>query len=268
MVILPDVLLGVDDRPRRRGLGEGLRRVQQVVRPELQRDPVVDAVDRVEPRALQEGAELLPGRDQLDVDRLDRTAVDQAQVGVAGGGHEVVLAATAVCHERDHLARGAGVLRVDGAARLLLERLDPLSLRVALPGDQVELPLAFSDRLLRLHALRRRRQSGAGNACGAPGRGRRTAHPSRQHHRQCECHHKDGPMIPPPEFGHIAHVPSVFCFDNITLRRLERPLQSRSGTTDPDAMPPGRACRAPRARRPRPSSNSGLPRRARRPRRA
>ena len=61
---LAGVLLGVDDRPRRRGLGEDLGRVEQVVRSELERDPVVHAVDRVELRALQEGPELLPGRDQ------------------------------------------------------------------------------------------------------------------------------------------------------------------------------------------------------------
>ena len=98
----------------------------QRVRPPLHRDAVVHAVDRVVRRGLERRQEVLPARDQVDVDRLDVVRVDQAQARVARGRDEVVLAASSAAvrvHEREHLLRGAGVLAVDDAARLLLERL-------------------------------------------------------------------------------------------------------------------------------------------------
>src|SRR4029077_1361294 len=70
-----------------------------------------------------------------------------AQVGVARGGHHVVLAAAAVLHQRDHLVRAARILRAHLAAGLLLERLAPLRVEVAFPGDEVELALARADLL-------------------------------------------------------------------------------------------------------------------------
>jgi hypothetical protein len=52
---------------------------------ELQGNPIVHAVDRVEVWALEERAQLLPGRDKVDVDRLDIAAVDEAEVRVPRG---------------------------------------------------------------------------------------------------------------------------------------------------------------------------------------
>ena len=90
--------------------------------------------------------------------------------GVAGGRDEVPLVPAAVGHQRDHLAGGAGVLDVDDAARGLLEGLDPLGLGVALPGDDIERPLALADRGGRLDALGRRvAQGGAGRSAEGDG---------------------------------------------------------------------------------------------------
>src|SRR5262249_62230795 len=44
-----------------------------------------------------------------------------------------------------HLARGPAALGLDPAAGLLLERLDPLRLEVALPGDHRQLAFALAD---------------------------------------------------------------------------------------------------------------------------
>ena len=97
------------------------------------------AVDRVVRRALERRDEVLAVGDPRRVDRLDVLAVDQPQARVAGRRDHVVLAAAARTHQRHHLVGRAGVLRVHLAARLLLERLHPLRLRVALPRDQVQL---------------------------------------------------------------------------------------------------------------------------------
>ena len=269
---LARVLLGVDHRPGRRGLRKDLGRVQQVVRPELKRDAVVHAVDRVEIRALQEGPKLLPRRDQFHVDGLDVAAVDQAQVRVAGGRHEVVLASAAVGHERDHLARRARVLGVHLAPGLLLEGLHPLRLGVALPGDQVELALTLADRLLRLHVLGRRRQAAAGTSRGRPRRGGRSAHPPGNEQRQCECHDHRSALPPPPEKRLVNHVPPSLFFNCIFARFTCPGRVRRLGTypeclvgvpRDPDSPA---ACleRFGRGRR----RGSGARRRAGRPRRA
>ena len=143
---LARVLLVVEHRPRRRRRRERRLGVEQHVRAELVGDAVVLAADGVERRRLQERVEVLPRRDQADVDRPDVAAVDQPQVRVAGCGHQVVLAAAAVGHQRHHLAGRAGVLHADLAAGRLLVRLDPLRLGVALPGDQVQVALGLADR--------------------------------------------------------------------------------------------------------------------------
>src|SRR5204863_2233660 len=118
--------------------------------------PVVLAVDRVVRGRLELWDEVLPTRDQVDVHGLDDVTADEPQRRVAGGGNHVVLAAAALAHQRDHLVRGAGELAVHLAARLLLERLHPARVRIALPRDQVEdtLPLPDRARQVRL-ALRR-----------------------------------------------------------------------------------------------------------------
>src|SRR5258705_9893771 len=102
-------------------------------------------VDGVERRALEERVEVLPRRNEIDVRGTPVAAVDEPQVGVTRRRYEVVLAATAIGHERDHLARRAGVLGVHRAAGLLLERLDPVLFGVALPNDDVDLALALAD---------------------------------------------------------------------------------------------------------------------------
>ena len=85
------VLGAVQHAPRIRGGLHLLRVVEERVRPPLQRDPVVHALDRVVGGRLQLRDEVLPVRDQLDVHGLDVLAVDQAQRGVARCGYAVVL---------------------------------------------------------------------------------------------------------------------------------------------------------------------------------
>ena len=84
------------------------------------------------------------------VDLLHALAGDEAQARVAGGRDEIEAA---LVHQGDHLVGGAGGLDVDLAAGLLLEVGDPVvglvgfaALDVARPGDDIDLPLAFSDR--------------------------------------------------------------------------------------------------------------------------
>lgn len=240
------VRLGVDHRPRRRGTGEGFGRVEEVVGPELQRNPVVHSIDGVEGRALQEGTELLPGGHQFDVDRLDGTAVDEAQVGVPGGRHEVVLASPAIGHERDHLTRGAGILCVDTTTGLLLERLDPLGLDVAFPGDQGELALTFADRLLRRHRLGGRCDADGRTAGGRPCDSGATGPRPRQY-RQCQGQHHQGALSGGARKPPITHDSSI---------------SFREPTVPPElalAVPTRKACsgrQATRARRPWASSTS------------
>src|SRR6185295_928473 len=104
--------------------------------PPLPRQPVVLAVDVVV-RALDElRRELLPVGDLARVDRLHEAARDEAVGGIARGRHEVV--ARVLLHEVVHLVRAAGLLLLDRAPRLLLERLHPLILDVALPVNDLE----------------------------------------------------------------------------------------------------------------------------------
>ena len=143
------VLRAVDRVPARRRRVHLLRVVDERVRSPLHRDAVVLAVDRVVRRRLERRQEVLPARDLVDVDRLDVARVDEAKARVARGRDEVVLAASAApvrVHEREHLVRRAGVLAVDGAARLLLERLREALVRVVRPLDHVERALSLADR--------------------------------------------------------------------------------------------------------------------------
>src|SRR5205085_10942569 len=80
------------------------------------------------------------------------TGLDQPQAGLTGRREEVVLPAAATAELGEHLVRGARGYRVDLAAGLLREGVRDRLVRVPLPHDEVELPLA-----LRVHvgALRR-----------------------------------------------------------------------------------------------------------------
>ena len=123
--------------------------VEQNVRAPLEGDAVVDAVDGVVRRRLEDRDEVLPARDQVDVHRPDVAAFDQPQARVARGGDEIPLAAAptaAGAHERDHLVRRAGVLAMDLAAALLLELLGEARIGIVRPLDQVEGTLALPDR--------------------------------------------------------------------------------------------------------------------------
>ena len=163
------VLRVVDRRPARRRRRDRLRVVEQRVRAPLQRDAVVLAVDRVVRRRLQLRDEVLPVRDQRR-----RSSAARRRRGSAAGSRR----------RRRRPCRTATpppwrisvtisseeprVLGVHLAAGLLLERLDPLGLRVALPRDQVELALALADR---------RRQVARRRAARASCRRRRTPTP-------------------------------------------------------------------------------------------
>ena len=136
----------------------------------------MDALHGVVRRGPEVREEVLPARDELDVHRLDIAAVDQAKARVARRGDEVVLAAataTAAAHQRDHLVRGAGILPVDDAARLLLERLRERRIRVGRPLDEVQRAFSLPDRrrnrARRAHARRRhahrRRKSREKHVC-------------------------------------------------------------------------------------------------------
>src|SRR5204863_179847 len=70
-------------------------------------------------------------------------------------------------HQRHHLVGRARVLGLHLATGLRLEGLDPQRLRVALPGDHVQLALTSSDRCGRLH-VRGRRLCSPGAAATAP----------------------------------------------------------------------------------------------------
>ena len=118
-------LRAVEHRDAGRGRLHLRRVVEQRVRAPLQRDPVVLALHRVVRRALEALEELLEARHLRRVHRRDVAAVDQPEARVARGRDHVVLAAAAGAHQRDHLVRRAGVLRIDLAAGRLLERLHP-----------------------------------------------------------------------------------------------------------------------------------------------
>ena len=107
------------------------------------------AIDSVPGRVLQAIVDGLPAWDQVDIDRLNLLAGDQAERRVARGGDEIEAA---LIHERDHLVGCGGRLDVDLAARLLLEVGDPVvilvglaALDVARPGDDIDLAFALAD---------------------------------------------------------------------------------------------------------------------------
>ena len=101
--------------------------------------------------------DVLPVWDQVEVDRLHALASNQAQRGVAGGGHQVV---TALGHQADHFVGGGSAFDVDLAAGLLLETGDPViglvafaAFDVARPGNDVELTFAGAKRFERFARL-------------------------------------------------------------------------------------------------------------------
>ena len=194
---LPFVLAVVERLPAGGSRGELGLAVEENVRSPLQGDAVVDAVDGVERRPLELRSEILPVGDEVDVDRFDIATVNQPKVGIARGRHHVVLSAATVRHQRHHLIGRARVLGVDHASRLLLEGLNPIFLCVALPGDQVQLPFARSDRGRRFHAGGRRLRGGRSRTRGC-------AAARRQDHDQRESRHR----LPCPRQSSqtIAHV--------------------------------------------------------------
>ena len=110
---------------------------------------VVLAVHVVPGRLLQARVDVLEARDQTGVDFLHASAGDQAQAGIAGGGHQVEAA---LVHQRDHLVRGVGGLDPHLAAGLLLEVGDPVvalvrlaALDVTRPGDDVDGAFALAE---------------------------------------------------------------------------------------------------------------------------
>src|SRR5438552_16532934 len=85
-------------------------------------------------------------------------------------------------HEREHLLRGARVLAVDDAARLLLERPREALVRVIGPLDHVERALSLADR-------RRRAAATAGAAATATATPTATAPPRHERERRCDGRH-------------------------------------------------------------------------------
>ena len=122
----------------------------------------MDAVDGVPRCVLQSLVDGLPAGNEVDVDRLNLLAGDQAERRIAGGGDEIEAA---LVHERDHLVGGSGRLDVDLAARLLLEGGDPViiliglaALDVAGPGNDIDLAFTLADGLSAFRQARRRRE--------------------------------------------------------------------------------------------------------------
>ena len=120
------------------------------------RDAVRLAVDGVVRLQLEVLVHVGVVRDQVDVDRRDLAAGDEAERRVAGGRDAVVLAAL---HELHHLVGRVAELGVDRAAGGLLERGHPVDggigravLDVAGPGDEVDLTFALAE--LGRHAAR------------------------------------------------------------------------------------------------------------------
>ena len=104
--------------------------------------------------------------EQRRVDRGDVAAGDQHVRGVPGGGHTVVHGSPTLAHQRDHLVRSVRVLHGDLASGLVLERGDPVVVRVVrsvlgvpVPRDQLERALALADRAVDLRRGGRRRRS-------------------------------------------------------------------------------------------------------------
>ncbi len=108
------------------------------------------AVDRVVRLVLQQRVDVGVVREDLRVDRSDVAAGDHPHRRVARC-RDAVIAPGA--HERHHLVRRSGGLRVDLAAGLLLEGRHPVDALVGRavfgvprPDDEVQLALARADR--------------------------------------------------------------------------------------------------------------------------
>ena len=130
-------------------LGEHLGVVHQDVAAPLVGHAIVLAVHRVPGGILQAGVYLAVARDERQVECLHLAAGDEAQAGVAGGGHQIEAP---LVHQRHHLVRGGGRLDVDLAAGLFLEAGDPVvvlvglaALHVAGPGHDVELAFTLAE---------------------------------------------------------------------------------------------------------------------------
>ena len=113
------------------------------------RDAVRLAVDGVVRLQLEVLEHVGVVRDQVDVDRCDLAAGDEAERRVAGRRHAVVLAGL---HELHHLVGRVAELDVDRATGGLLELGHPVDggigrpvLDVTGPGDQVDLTFALTE---------------------------------------------------------------------------------------------------------------------------
>ena len=149
----------------------GILVVHQQVGAAAVRDAVHLAVDRVPRLVLQRLEDVRVVGDQPGVDRLDVAAGDEAQGGVAGGGHDVVLAGA---HQLHGLVGGAEGLDGDLAAALLLEVGDPVDRRVvgavldvAGPGEDADLALGGAERREGLEVGDLEAAGGGGAAAGA-----------------------------------------------------------------------------------------------------
>ena len=112
------------------------------------------AIDRMPGGILEPIVDRLPARDQVDIDRLDLLAGDQAERRIARGGDQIE---PALVHQRHHLVGGCRRLDVDLAARLLLEVGHPIVVLIGLaaldvtgPGDDTDFAFALADRFRQL----------------------------------------------------------------------------------------------------------------------
>ena len=150
------VLFLEHDRPALRRFLEDVGVVGEHVGTPLVGNAVVRAVDRVPRSILQTLVDVLPGRNEVDVDRLYALAGDEPERCIARRGDEIEAA---FVHQGDHFVRRSGRLDVDLAAGRLLEVGDPVVVLVrfspfdvAGPGDDVD--LAFPGAHFLLHLLR------------------------------------------------------------------------------------------------------------------
>ena len=217
------------------------------------RDAVGDPIDRVVLLALEAVEHLRKVGDELGVHCRNVTAGDQAQRGVARERSAVVLAGL---HQGDRVGRPTVDLRIDLAARLLLERRDPVgteALLTARTADHVVRPHGKVETALTRADLGRQARSGAGGLAGD--RARRTSAPLTRRSMgrsspllRCYMQMRSGPASPArPRSSVRACLSSSSCRSDGSvnpphLRWGARAVASRSGGQ------PRLAARAPRSR--------------------
>ena len=203
--------------------------VEQQVRAAAVRDAVVRARHAVPGLVLELREDVGVVRHERGVHRLDAVAVDEPQRGVAGGGHDVVLAGGEQLHGLG--GRGEG-LDGDLAAGLLLEGRHPVDgrvrravLGVAGPGETDSWPSPGAD----------------GSGVGRGGRGSRGGAARRRPRPRRHPHRRRGRARARPRGATVRRGSAV------VFRRMARPLAVASLVVSVSrraaVMPP-----APRAR--------------------